>query len=69
VTCGHVWARYKNVFEKMKLRGVSKEPLSSPKSFGFLLREMKSFSQTLSGSQDRSMAQEKSILKIVTCNF
>jgi hypothetical protein len=53
----------------MKLRGVSKEPLSSPKSFEFLLREMKSFSQTLSGSQDRSMAQEKSILKIVTCNF
>jgi hypothetical protein len=30
---------------------------------------MKSFSQALSGSQDRSMAQEKSILKIVTCNF
>jgi hypothetical protein len=30
---------------------------------------MRSFSQTLSGSQDRSMAQEKSILKIVTCNF
>jgi hypothetical protein len=53
----------------MKLRGVSKEPLSSPKSFEFLLREMKSFSQTLSGSQDRSMAQEKSILKIVTSNF
>jgi hypothetical protein len=53
----------------MKLRGVSKEPLSSPKSFEFLLREMKSLSQTLSGSQDRSMAQEKSILKIVTCNF
>jgi hypothetical protein len=53
----------------MKLRGVSKEPLSSPKSFEFLLREMRSFSQSFSGSQDRLMAQEKSILKIVTCNF
>jgi hypothetical protein len=30
---------------------------------------MKSFSQAFSGSQDCSMAQEKSILKIVTCNF
>jgi hypothetical protein len=53
----------------MKLRGVSKEPLSSPKSFEFLLREMRSFSQSFSDSQDRLMAQEKSILKIVTCNF
>jgi hypothetical protein len=50
----------------MKLRGVSKEPLSSPKSFEILLREMKPFSQSFSGSQDHLMAQEKSILKIVT---
>jgi hypothetical protein len=53
----------------MKLRGVSKETLSSPKSFEFLLREMRSFSQSFSGSQDRTMAQEKSILKIVTFDF
>jgi hypothetical protein len=30
---------------------------------------MRSFSQSFSGSQDRLMAQEKSILTIVTCNF
>jgi hypothetical protein len=48
----------------MKLRGVSKEPLSSPKSFE-ILREMRSFSQSISDSQDRLRAREKSILKIV----
>ena len=51
----------------MKLRGVPKGPLSSPKGFAiFVLREMRSSSQSFSGSQDRLMAQEKSILKIVT---
>ena len=51
----------------MKLRGVPKGPLSSPKGFEiFVLREMRSFLQSFSGSQDRLMAQEKSILKIVT---
>jgi hypothetical protein len=53
----------------MKLRGVPKGPLSSPKGFEILLREMRLFSQSFSGSQDRLMAQEKSILKIVTFNF
>ena len=53
----------------MKLIGVHKRPLSSPKGFEILLREMRSFSQSFSGSQDRLMAQEKSILKIVTFNF
>jgi hypothetical protein len=52
-----------NVFDKMKLRGVSKEPLSSPKSFEILLREMRLFSQSLFDSQHRLIAQEKSILK------
>jgi hypothetical protein len=33
------WTLYKNVFDKMKLRGVSKEPLSSPKSFFEILFE------------------------------
>jgi hypothetical protein len=38
----------------MKLRGVPKGPLSSPKGFEiFVLREMRSFSQSFSGSQDR----------------
>jgi hypothetical protein len=53
----------------MKLRGVPKGPLSSPKSFEILLREMRSFSQSFFGSHDRLIAQEKSILKIVTSNF
>jgi hypothetical protein len=52
---------------KMKLRGVSKEPLSSPKSL--FEREVRSISQSFSDSQDRTMAQEKSILRIVTFDF
>jgi hypothetical protein len=51
-------------------RGLKIEPLSSPKSFEiFCLREMRSISQSFSGSQDRTMAQEKSILQIVTFDF
>jgi hypothetical protein len=53
----------------MKLRGVPKGPFSSPKGFEILLREMTLFSQSFFGSQDGLMAQEKSILKIVTFNF
>jgi hypothetical protein len=40
----------------MKLRGVPKGPLSSPKGFEILLREMRLFSQSFSGSQDRLKA-------------
>jgi hypothetical protein len=54
------------MFEKMKLRGVPKGPFSSPKGFEILLREMRLFSQSFYGSQDRLKAQEKSILKIAT---
>jgi hypothetical protein len=56
------------VFDKKKLRGVSKkEPLSSPKvCFKFCLREVRSISQSFSDSLDRIMSQEKSILQIVT---
>jgi hypothetical protein len=53
----------------MKLRGVPKGPLSSPKGFEILLREMRLFSQSFSGSQDRLKAQEKSILKDCYFNF
>jgi hypothetical protein len=53
----------------MKLRGVPKGPLSSPKSFEILLREMRLFSQSLSDSQDRLIAQEKSILKDCYSNY
>jgi hypothetical protein len=37
----------------MKLRGVPKGPLSSPKGLKFCLREMRLFSQSFSGSPDR----------------
>jgi hypothetical protein len=53
----------------MKLRGVQQRPLSSPKGFEIFVKGDESFSQSFSGSQDRLMAQEKSILKIVTFNF
>ena len=75
MTCGHVWARYKfkiclkNETKRGPIRGVPKGPLSSPKGFEILLREMKLFSQSFFGSQDRLKAQEKSILKIVTFDF
>jgi hypothetical protein len=75
VTCGHVWTRYKfkiclkNETKRGPKRGVPKGPLFCPKGFEILLREMRLFSHSFSGSQDRLMAQEKSILKIVTFNF
>jgi hypothetical protein len=65
------WTLYKNVFDKMKLRGVSKKsrcPLLKV-CLIFCLREMRSIAQSFSDSQDRTMAQEKSILTIVTFDF
>jgi hypothetical protein len=71
VTCGHVWARYKFriCLTNETKRGPKKGPLSSPKGFEILLREMRLFSQSFSGSQDRLKAQEKSILKDCYFNF
>jgi hypothetical protein len=65
------WTLYKNVFDKMKLRGVSKKSLCPllKACLKFCLREVRSISQSFSDSQDRTMAQEKSILQIVTFDF
>jgi hypothetical protein len=62
------WTLYKNVFDKMKLRGVSTKSLCPllKVCLKFCLREVRSISQSFSDSQDRTMAQEKSILQIVT---
>ena len=50
-------------------RGLKKSLCPLLKVLKFLLREMRLFSQSFSGSHDRLIAQEKSILKIVTSNF
>ena len=71
MTCGHVWARYKFriCLKNETKRGLKKSRCPLLKVFEILLREVRLFSQSLFDSQDRLIAQEKSILKIVTFNF
>ena len=59
-----------NLFEVMQLRGISIKSLCPLLiCLKFCLREVRSISQSFSDSQDRTMAQEKSILQIVTFDF
>jgi hypothetical protein len=62
------WTLYKNVFDKMKLRWVSKKSLCPLLKIclKFCLREVRSISQSFSDSLVRIMSQEKSILQIIT---